>query len=72
MTTRIVWNQEKCIGCDSCPIQSKMKEWLNSILNTRTEKDVWKLFRQSEKEMTKKADKALECPEEGLPDAVAL
>ena len=49
-----------------------MKEWLNRIFDAKSEKEAWKLFNQSAEEMTGKADKALQCLEEGLPDAVAL
>ena len=59
---------------DATPARYKaeIKEWLNRILDAKSEEGAWKLFRQSAKEMTGKADKALECLEGGLPDVMAL
>jgi len=52
--------------------KADMKDWLNRILDARTERDAWVLFHQCAKEMEGKADKALRCLEEGLTDVMAL
>lgn len=59
---------------DATPTRYKaeMKEWLNRILDAKTEREAWNLFHQLAEDMTGKADKALECIEDGLPDAMAL